>query len=99
MNETASLLCSCITGLLLGAIFFGGLWWTINFSLYSKYAALYFQLSMLLRTTIVLSGFHLLLGENWQKLLAGLCGFLIARLVATRLARSGESSTRSGHAP
>ena len=75
-------------GVLLGAIFFSGLWWTIRRGLASRRRGFWFAGSMLVRTGLALAGFHLLLtlpGAGWKTLFAGLLGFIIARLAATRL--------------
>lgn len=104
MNETLTLLLAGGTGLLLGAIFFGGLWWTVRKGVASERVALWFLGSILLRTSVVLLGFYFILGDNWQKLVAGLLGFIIARLIVTRLTRpAGVPPTRPAaetrHAP
>lgn len=77
-------------GILLGAIFFAGLWWTIRHGLSSRRPEFWFICSMLLRTGFTVTGFYLLLtlpgnGSGWKALAAGLLGFIIARLAATRL--------------
>ena len=41
MNETLSLALALLTGVLLGAIFFGGLWWTVQKMVSSKWSALW----------------------------------------------------------
>jgi hypothetical protein len=54
-----------------------------------------------------MTGFYFLLGlpgESWQILLAGLLGFIITRLVATRLAGPDKSDLdhlerKASHAP
>lgn len=94
MNDSMSLVFALAAGILLGAVFFGGLWWTIRHGLNSKQPALWFSGSMLLRTGIVLLGFYYVLGDNWQRLLAGLIGFVIARLIVTRLTRIVELSDK-----
>jgi F1F0 ATPase subunit 2 len=104
MNEWLTLAMALMAGVLLGAFFFGGLWWTVRKGMASKRAALWFLGSMLLRTGVVLLGFYFVLGDNWQRLVAGLLGFVIARLIVTRLTRpSGEQPTRpvpeTSHAP
>ena len=43
---------------LLGAIFFGGLWWTVRKGVASRRPALWFLGSLLLRTSIALAGFY-----------------------------------------
>lgn len=103
MNDSLSLVFAVVVGLLLGAVFFGGLWWTVRKGVSSKRPALLFLGSMLLRTCLVLFGFYFILGNNWLRLLAGLLGFIVARLVVTRLTRDmgqpGQLEREAGHAP
>ena len=103
MNEPLSLASALVAGVLLGGIFFSGLWWTVRQGVSSKRVALCFLGSMLLRTCIVLLGFYVVSGGNWKRLLAALLGFIIARLIATRLARVGEHTSqlaqKAGRAP
>jgi F1F0 ATPase subunit 2 len=87
MNEIPSLILALAAGVLLGAIFFGGLWWTIRRGISSNHPALWFLGSMLLRTSIVLGGFFLVGRGHWERLLACLLGFVIGRLVVTWLTR------------
>jgi F1F0 ATPase subunit 2 len=74
-------------GLLLGGVFFGGLWWTVRIGMASKRPALWFLGSLLLRTGVVLAGFYQLGGDDWRRLLLGLLGFVCARVVVSRLTR------------
>ncbi|MBZ0091353.1 MAG: ATPase F0F1 [Sulfuricellaceae bacterium] len=103
MNEALTLVSALLAGALLGAIFFGGLWWTVRRGLTSEQPALWFLGSMLLRTCMVVLGFYFILGDDWQRLLAGLLGFVIARLIATRLSRVAAPPSplaqQAGHAP
>jgi F1F0 ATPase subunit 2 len=103
MNEPMSLASAMVTGVFLGAIFFGGLWWTVGQGISSKRVALWFLGSMLLRTCIALLGFYFFLGGNWKRLLAGLLGFIIARSMVTRLTRESKQprhwAQEAGHAP
>lgn len=104
MNETLSLMLALVAGGLLGAIFFGGLWWTVQKGVSSKQPALWFFGSMLLRMSIALAGFYFVFGGHLERLLLCLLGFVMARLVVTWLTRpSGENQTRStqeaSHAP
>jgi F1F0 ATPase subunit 2 len=97
MNETVILMLAWVAGGALGAIFFGGLWWTVRKGLSSRHPAPWFLGSLLLRTVIVLAGFYFIAGGHWSRLLACLIGFVIARLVVTRLAQSaGGRSQLSG---
>ena len=87
MNETLSLAPALVTGLLLGVMFFGGLWWTVRKGLSSKHPALWFFGSLLLRMSIALAGFYFVSGGHWLRLLVCLLGFVMARLIVTRLTR------------
>lgn len=88
MNETIMLILAGGAGALLGALFFGGLWWTVRKGLSSTRPARWFLGGLLLRAGIVLAGFHILAGGRWQRLAACLLGFALARWLATRLART-----------
>ena len=92
MIDVLSLGAAVAEGAALGAFFFIGLWWTVRKSTAAKNVALLFFGSMLLRTGIVLLGFYFILGDNWQRLLAGLLGFVIARIIVTRHIRVTEQS-------
>ena len=103
MNEALSLMLALVTGILLGAMFFGGLWWTIQKGSLSEQPALWFLGSLLLRTSIVLAGFYLIARGHWEGLLVCLLGFVIARLIVTRLTRTTRKPTNltqeASHAP
>jgi F1F0 ATPase subunit 2 len=103
MNEWWRLALAFLEGVVLGVIFFGGLWWTVRQGVSSKRVALWFLLSMVLRTCIVLLGFYYILGGNWQRLLVGLLGFVVARMIVVRFTRETEPASKSaqgaGHAP
>ena len=102
MTDALGFASSLIAGLLLGAFFFGGLWWTVRKGVKSGRVALWFFGSMLLRTCVVMLGFYLLLGDSWQRMLAGLFGFFIARLIVTRITReAGQAGPvqEADHAP
>ena len=84
MNESVSLAGALVTGILLGTIFFGGLWWTVRHGIEAKHPALWFLGSLLLRTGIVLAGFYVVAGGHWERLLLCLLGFVIAHFIVTR---------------
>ena len=87
MNEIINLLPALFAGAVLGIIFFGGLWLTVQKGLPSKKSALIFILSFIIRMAITLLGFYYVGGNNWQKMLICLAGFLIARTVVTRFTK------------
>jgi F1F0 ATPase subunit 2 len=85
MNEFLSLAPALTAGLLIGAFFFGGLWWTVIRGISSPQPALWFIGSMLLRTSVSLTGFYFVGGGDWQRWLLCLLGFVLARHVVKRL--------------
>jgi F1F0 ATPase subunit 2 len=103
MNETLTLVSALVTGVLLGAMFFGGLWWTVRKGVSSKRPALWFFGSLLLRTSIALAGFYFIARGHWERMLVCLLGFIMARLIVMRLTRAPEKPTylaqEASHAP
>jgi F1F0 ATPase subunit 2 len=87
-----------IAGMLLGAIFFGGLWWTVRKGLFARQPALWFGTSMLLRTAIVLGGFYFVAGSDWRRMLLCLLGFIAARFIVMRIT-AAMPIREAGHAP
>ena len=87
MNEWWMLVLAFVTGLMLGAVFFGGLWWTVRRAVTSPRPALLFFTSLLLRMVLTLLGFYLVAGGQWQRLLLCLFGFVLARPLVTRWTR------------
>ena len=88
MSETLNLLLPLVTGILLGAIFFGSLWWTIKKVVLSKRSEFWFFAILLLRMSFVLVGFYFIARGSWERLLMCLLGFFITRIIANRLAES-----------
>jgi F1F0 ATPase subunit 2 len=103
MSEGWGLASALAAGVLLGAIFFGGLWWTVRQGVSSKWVSLWFFGSMLLRTSIVLIGFYAVSGNDWKGLLAALLGFIIARPIVMRLTgpaqKPSQLARKANHAP
>lgn len=104
MDETLALLLAWLAGVMLGAFFFGGLWWTVRKSLASAKPALWMFASLLLRIGVTMAGFYFVAGGDWQRLLSSLVGFFLARQLATwltRLPEAGQTRPSQGarHAP
>jgi F1F0 ATPase subunit 2 len=104
MNNFLLLALALAAGLVLGAIFFGGLWWTVRRGIFAKSPALWFLGSMLLRMGIVLAGFYYVGRGDWQRLVTCLTGFIIARFIVTRLTRTrienpASIAKEASHAP
>jgi F1F0 ATPase subunit 2 len=74
-----------LAGVVLGAVFFGGLWWTVRRGLSSKQPAALFLGSLLLRTLLVVAGLYVVSRGDWRNLVASLAGILLARTAITRV--------------
>ena len=95
MNESLIVILACMAGGVLGAIFFGGLWWTIRRAVKSPRPALWFFFSLMLRMGILLPGIYLVSGGQWERLVACLAGIMVARFTVIRLTKTPEAR----HAP
>ena len=102
MSDFPQLALAFAAGMSLGAVFFGGLWWTVNRGLASERPALWFFVSMLARTGAALGGFYVVGGDNWERWLLCLVGFVLARMVVgwlTRTPAGVKLAPESGYAP
>ena len=88
MMTHSNITLSLIAGIILGTLFFGGLWLTVKKAVGSKYAALWVLASSLLRTAIVLTGFYFVADGSWQRLLVCVLGFIAARFIVMYLTKS-----------
>jgi F1F0 ATPase subunit 2 len=80
------LVLTLLMGAGLGSFFFFGLYWTIQKGLRSRVPALWFALSLLVRVSVVIFGFYLVVGDgSWQGLAACALGFVVARIGAGRI--------------
>jgi F1F0 ATPase subunit 2 len=87
MSDPGTALLALLIGLLSGALFFGGLWWTVRKGTAARNPAVWFPVSLLLRACLFAVGFYFAAAEGWQALLLCMGGFLIARGTIFRLLR------------
>jgi len=80
-------LCALLIGLLSGAIFFAGLWWTVRTGTAARNPAAWFPVSSLLRASLSVVGFYYVAAGGWQALLLCTAGILIARAAIFRSIR------------
>ena len=85
MSETSSVILAFLGGCVLGAMFFGGLWWTIRKGVASPLPALWFSGSLLIRMFLLLTGFYYVTHGDWARMASCLTGLLLARLAVTRM--------------
>ena len=79
MNNALPPLLASVAGLIFGAYFYGGLWFTVRKGVASPRPVLWFIGSLILRLTIVFGGFIIVGGVDYQRWLGCLVGFIIAR--------------------
>ena len=104
MTEGLTGVLAGLAGAALGAIFFGGLWWTVRHGVSSGHPALWFFGSGLLRMGMVVGGFYWIGGGQWRRLASALVGFIVARLVVLWLTRPPRENQKrpapeARHAP
>ena len=96
MSDILALTPALLAGAVLGAFFFGGLWWTVHKGLASERPALWFLGSLLLRTGIVLGGVYVVSQGHWSRLAVCLLGFLISRFVVVRWLAQAPAKEQTG---
>jgi F1F0 ATPase subunit 2 len=84
MNDPLTLALTLLVGVVLGAFFFGGLWWTVQMGLASETPALWFLGSLVLRIGLTVAGFYFVAQGEWSRFVACLLGFLIARVIVVK---------------
>jgi len=82
MSELLQLPAAFMAGLLLGVLFFWGLWITVHRLDRAPHPARRMLASYVLRFALVLAAFYFLVRYgDWQQLLAAVAGFTLARII------------------
>ena len=83
MTNNAALVAELLTaagiGMILGCIYYGGLWFTVRRVVDWRLPALGMLASLLIRLMLVAVGLYLLADDDWRRYAAALPGLLIAR--------------------
>lgn len=87
MSAIGLIIAALAAGMVLGAVFFGGLRWTVCHGLNATVPAVWFGLSALLRMAVTLSGLYYVARLGLPSLITCLCGLLIARGAVKRFTR------------
>ena len=90
MNEWTTMVIVFAVGIVLGVLFFLGLWYTVQKVTRSKTPAWWILGSFVFRIGIVILGFYYIGADNWQRLLACLAGFIVARFIVTYYTKPKE---------
>ena len=87
MSDFGVLSGAFVAGMVLGTLFFAGLWWTVSHGLPATHPAMWFGFSALLRMAITVWGLYYVARLGWPALTASLCGLLAARATVTHFTR------------
>ena len=79
--EWIKLLIPLLIGIILGTLYFGGLWLTVQKINSAMHPALWMFISFIIRIGVLLITFYWLVMVNWAYLAVAFIGFLIARSV------------------
>jgi len=90
MNEVLYMILAFAAGIVLGTLFYGGLWLTVKRSINAKVPALWLIAGFIIRVSITLIGFYYISRGNWMRLLICLLGFIIARVLVFWLTKKYE---------
>jgi F1F0 ATPase subunit 2 len=93
MTDTLTTALYLIAGSLLGAIFYGGLWWTVR-RVCAGASGLWLVGSFLMRSMFALAGFYAIARATWSGASACLVGFFVARIAVTRFTRVRPAASR-----
>lgn len=78
------------SGIVLGLLYFGGLWLTVRRMSTARSPALLFLVSFLVRAALVVAGVYLIMDGRWERAAACMAGLLIARTLVCRTVRPQE---------
>lgn len=94
-GQLISLFLAFAAGVGLGGFYFGTLWLVVRRLPQACHPGLLLALSTSLRTAAVLVAFYFVMGGDWRRLLACFAGFIGARTLMVRRARSRRPAERS----
>lgn len=90
MNDLTMIFLTLGAGIVLGVLFFGGLWWTTKKGLQSKKPVLWFAGSLIVRLGITLPAFFFISNHHWERILICLLGFILARALISKYTQEPE---------
>jgi len=90
MGPSTLFLFGCATGLTVGVVFFGGLWWTIRYAVRSRRPRTVMLLSYVARVAAAGAAFTLLGAAGWPGIFGGALGVLGVRQFLLRRSADGR---------
>lgn len=84
MNQFGFLILAFLAGLLLGLLYFGGLWLTVQRLPAARHPGVLTLASLIIRLGVTLAVFYLVMAGRWERLLVCLAGFFLVRFVLIR---------------
>lgn len=97
MTNLLPFVASCTAGVLLGLIFFWGLWTTVNWLNHGHHITLLIVGSAILRFSLLLSGFYLVARyAGWGHVLSAALGFMLSRTLVLHHVRPSSSTKELG---
>lgn len=85
MEKPLDLAVAFLLGMGLGAFYFLFLWKTLQKIPDVDNPGFVMFRSFIIRTSVVLSGFYLIMDHSWERIVAALFGFIVMREVLTRI--------------
>jgi F1F0 ATPase subunit 2 len=92
MNESLPLVLAGVQGLLLGTLYFSGLWWTVRRAATSAHPARLFLGSLLIRAGAAVAAFYMVGRGHWERMAICLVAFIVAEPRDARLAEVRDES-------
>lgn len=83
-NMIPMLTVAFLMGAGLGIFYFAGLYWTIQRLPGAKVPGYWILGSFLVRSALCVAGFYVIMGDDWKKLMTGLAGFFLIRIISVR---------------
>ncbi|MEA4836140.1 MAG: ATP synthase subunit I [Anaeromusa sp.] len=91
-----SLLGAVLAGSLMGGLFFGGLWWTVQKATHTKHTEILLMASFVLRAAVLLGIGYAVCGDDFVLIFGYLGGFIISRGLAMRMWKDGAHPALHG---
>jgi F1F0 ATPase subunit 2 len=79
-----TLLLEFMAGIVLGVIYFGGLWLTVRNLGKTRNPAFIVMSSFVIRTLLIVAALYAITSARWDHLVAAVAGFIVSRVILTR---------------